>query len=529
MTICVTRSDTLRYHSDDMRSIEPLLDIATDLCANLAEEDRYQRLLVAVRRVVPCDASALLRLDGDALVPVAVDGILAEALGRRFRAADHPRLDVLLRANGPIRFTGSLLPDPFDGFLISGTDLAQVHACMGCPLRVEGKVIGVLTADALEPSAFDDVDERALAMFAGLAGAAMRTAHLIETLEGTAARQGLVARQLLKDARQRGGEILGSSAAIRGLRQEVAMVGRSDLTVLITGETGVGKEVVAHALHAASSRRDAPMIHVNCAALPESVAESELFGHVRGAFTGAVEHRAGKFEVADGGTLFLDEVGELPLALQPKLLRALQSGEIQRVGADRALRADVRILAATNRDLAAEVRAGRFRADLYHRLSVYPLHVPPLRERREDVPILAGYFLDAAGLRLGVRRLRLARAAAAALLAYDWPGNVRELEHLLLRAALRAGRPDDDAVIGVDHLGLAEPAVLAPPAGVDPPAAPSVVVPLRDAVDDYTRRLIRQTLVESGGSWAGAARQLGTPRANLHRVGMRLGLKGPRR
>lgn len=529
MTNPVAITDTHRYHSDDMHSIEPLLDIATDLCGNLAAEDRYQRLLAAVRRVVPCDASALLRLDGGGLVPVAVDGIRAEVLGRRFLAADHPRLDALLRAEGPIRFAGSRMPDPFDGLLMSGSDLAEVHACIGCPLRVEGKVIGVLTADALDPRAFDEVDDKALAMFAGLAGAAMRTARLIEALEGTAAHQGLVARHLSRDARQRGGEILGASEAIRQLRHEVAMVGPSDLTVLITGETGVGKEVVAHALHHASPRRDAPMIHVNCAALPESVAESELFGHVRGAFTGAVEHRAGKFEVADGGTLFLDEVGELPPALQPKLLRALQGGEIQRVGADRTLRVDVRVLAATNRDLAAEVRAGRFRADLYHRLSVYPLHVPPLRGHREDVPLLAGYFLDAAGLRLGVRHLRLGTAAAAALVAYDWPGNVRELEHLLLRAALRAGR-QDATVIEPAHLSLTGTAEFTSAAlGAGSRSAPRTALPLRDAVDEYTRRLIQQTLEESSGSWAEAARRLGTPRANLHRVGVRLGLKGRER
>ena len=177
---------------------------------------------------------------------------------------------------------------------------------------------------------------------------------------------------------------------------------------------------------------------MNCAALPESIAESELFGHVPGAFTGAARDRAGKFEVADGGTLFLDEVGELPLTLQPKLLRALQSGEIQRVGSDRVHRVDVRVVAATNRDLAREVERGRFRADLYHRLAVFPLRVPPLRERREDIPLLAAHFADAARRRLGLGPVRLSDAVRARLVAADWPGNVRELENVVSRAVLRA-------------------------------------------------------------------------------------------
>jgi anaerobic nitric oxide reductase transcription regulator len=190
--------------------------------------------------------------------------------------------------------------------------------------------------------------------------------------------------------------MVGASPALQRLLEETAMVAGSEMTVLITGETGVGKERVAQQLHELSRRREEALIHVNCAALPESIAESELFGHVAGAFTGAARDRAGKFEVADGGTLFLDEIGELPLTLQPKLLRALQSGEIQRVGSDRVHRVNVRVVAATNRDLQREVERGRFRADLYHRLAVFPLRVPPLRERREDVPLLAAHFADLA-------------------------------------------------------------------------------------------------------------------------------------
>jgi len=187
-------------------------------------------------------------------------------------------------------------------------------------------------------------------------------------------------------------EMIGDSMPIRELKQEILTVANSQLAVLIHGETGVGKELVAQALHAMSSRASLPLVVINCAALPDQLIESELFGHVKGAFSGAERDRQGKFELADGGTLFLDEVGELSASAQAKLLRVLQSGQVQRVGSDREHRVDVRIVAASNRDLSAEVKEGRFRADLYHRLCAYPLHIPPLRERGDDVVLLAGYF-----------------------------------------------------------------------------------------------------------------------------------------
>ena len=218
--------------------------------------------------------------------------------------------------------------------------------------------------------------------------------------------------------------MIGQSKAHKRLVEEIKLVGGSDLTVLITGETGVGKELVAQAIHAASSRADKPLISLNCAALPETLVESELFGHVRGAFTGALNERRGKFELANGGTLFLDEVGELSLTVQAKLLRVLQSGQLQRLGSDKEHQVDVRLIAATNRDLAEEVRNGRYRADFYHRLSVYPLQVPALRERGRDVLLLAGFFLEQNRSRMGLGSLRLTTDAQAALLAYSWPGNV---------------------------------------------------------------------------------------------------------
>lgn len=509
-----------------------LVDIATDLCAHLAAPDRYDRVVAAVHRVVPCDATALLRLDAGVLVPVASSGLVPDVLGRRFVPADHPRLDRILSAHGPVRFSDAALPDPFDGLMAAGADcLERVHACMGCALRVDGRIVGALTVDALDPRAFDRVADEDLSLFAALAGAAMRTAGLIEAIEHLATRRGLVAAQLQREAQQReGGEFLGRGPTAHHVRDEIALLAGSDLTVLITGETGVGKEVVARAIHGQSARSQKALIHINCAALPESIAESELFGHVRGAFTGANEARPGKFEVADGGTLLLDEIGELPLSLQPKLLRALQFGEIQRVGSDRPLRVDVRVLAATNRDLVEEVRAGRFRADLYHRLAVYPLHVPPLREHPEDVDMLAGHFLDAARLRLGLGPVRLTSAARSALGTCDWPGNVRELQHVLLRAALRASGGRRHAAVTIDVADLDLPgANTGPRTGELPPPAPATLLApgqsLHDVTEAFQRRVLEQMLDATHGNWAEAARRLGMDRGNLHRLGTRLGLR----
>jgi len=509
-------------------AIAALLEIARDLTASLGARDRYDRLLAAIRRVVPYDAACLLRLEGDDLVPIAGHGLIRDALARRYPRRDHPRLDAILRSPEPVRFpTDSPLPDPFDGLLEEDPHaLEHIHACLGCALTEGGEVVGALTADALEPNAFDSLDTRLLATLGALAGAALRTTALIEALERRVEQRGRVARELQRHAIETSGDMIGASPALHRLLEEVAVVAASDLTVLVTGETGVGKERVAHQVHDLSPRRDEALIHVNCAALPESIAESELFGHVAGAFTGAVRDRAGKFEVADGGTLFLDEVGELPLTLQPKLLRALQSGEIQRVGSDRVHRVNVRVVAATNRDLEREVARGRFRADLYHRLAVFPLRVPPLRERREDVSLLAAHFADAARRRLGLGPVRLAEPVRARLAAADWPGNVRELENVVSRAVLRAaagveaGAP---VVVEPRHVDVVS-AGPAPPLP-DAPAEATTGRRLAERVREYQRRQVEGAVERNGGNWAAAARELGLHRSNLHHLARRLGLR----
>ncbi len=519
-----------------LHALVPLVD---DLSRELAEGERYRRLLEAVRGLLPCDATALLKLEGDYLVPLAVDGLSSDTLGRRFRVSEHPRFRHLLEADEPTHFpVDSDLPDPYDGLVEGVEGKLEVHDCLGCALYVQEKPWGLLTLDALDAGRFSQADLDALQAFAILAAATVNVADRIQRLSVRAEDEHQRA-EFFRAAAQTGPRpVLGHSSVLKRLLEEVKMVGASDLTVLVTGETGVGKELIAQALHAASSRASRPLISLNCAALPEALVESELFGHVRGAFSGAVGDRQGKFELADGGTLFLDEVGELPLAVQAKLLRVLQSGQLQRLGSDRDHHVDVRLIAATNRDLAEEVRKGRFRADFYHRLSVYPLKVPPLRERGRDVLLLSGSFLEENRSRLGLNTLRLSTDAQAALLAYSWPGNVRELEHLISRSALKAlsrqaKRPniltltaaDLDLGVNVSARAEAEISLLVASPAPDLEAGASEGVDLRLAVEEYQRGLITASLVRHHDNWSSAARELGLDRANLVRLAKRLGLR----
>ena len=254
------------------------------------------------------------------------------------------------------------------------------------------------------------------------------------------------------------GEILGQSRAWRHLVRQIEIIAPTEATVLISGETGTGKELIARELHRRSRRKDKPLVRVNCACIPSELYESEFFGHVRGAFTGAIRDRVGRFEAAAGGTLFLDEIGEIPLELQSKLLRVLQEKAYERVGEDRTRRADVRIIAATNRDLQKEVAAGRFRSDLFYRLNIFPMKAAPLRDRNEDIPLLAAHFIDLAVEELRCKRPRLTDAGIKALQDYDWPGNVRELRNVIERTAILA---EGEALVFElpvtrDHPGSAE-------------------------------------------------------------------------
>ncbi len=316
----------------------------------------------------------------------------------------------------------------------------QISCFAGQPLIFRGEVLGVLGLFCRRTPTAEAV--RWLRTFADSAATAIANARAFEEIEQLR-RQLELERDYLREEVQKVHPvdgIIGTSPAIQRVLSQLAVVAPTDASVLIEGESGTGKELLASALHARSQRHARPLVRVNCASIPAELFESEFFGHLRGAFTGASRERAGRFLIADGGSLFLDEVGEIPLPLQGKLLRALQEGSFSPVGADRNVTVDVRVIAATNRDLEAEVEAGRFRRDLYYRLCVFPLRVPSLRERPEDIPLLASHFLERLRLRQGGPLLQLRRSDAARLQAYSWPGNVRELQNVIERSAILAGR-----------------------------------------------------------------------------------------
>jgi formate hydrogenlyase transcriptional activator len=308
-------------------------------------------------------------------------------------------------------------------------------------------------------------------------------------------------------------EIIGNSPALEFALAEVERVAPTDSTVLVLGETGTGKELIARAIHNISSRCGRPFVKLNCSAIPFDLLESELFGHEKGAFTGAVAQKIGRFEMADTGTLFLDEIGDLPLALQPKLLRVLQEQEFERLGSGRTHRINVRLVAATHRDLAEMVARKEFRSDLYYRLNVFPIVLPPLRERREDIPQLASHFVEMFARRMGKRIDHIPQDILDAFVSYAWPGNVRELQNLIERAVIRS----NDGV-------LPNPLPDKHPATVTP------ATPSQDKFADSTRALILRALSATGwviGGPAGAAAQLGLKRTTLIAKMKKLGISRP--
>jgi len=316
-------------------------------------------------------------------------------------------------------------------------------------------------------------------------------------------------------------EIVGASPGLVRVLDGVRRVAPTDASVLITGETGTGKELVARAVHSASKRRDKPLIKVNCAALPAGLVESELFGHEKGAFSGAVARRIGRFELANRGTIFLDEVGEIPPAVQVKLLRVLQEGEFERVGGSDTQKVSVRVIAATNRDLAAEIAAEKFRSDLFYRLGVFPLHVPPLRERAADIPLLASYFVTTIAAAMGRHITDIDGASVDRLARYAWPGNIRELRNVLERAVILT----EGQTLRIEETELRAPGPCRPADSAVPPAGATVTLrTLADAEREHIRAVLKHTGGAIGGT-GGAAKVLGVPPSTLRSRMERLGIQ----
>jgi transcriptional regulator with GAF, ATPase, and Fis domain len=450
------------------------------------------------------------------LVWGARDDGLREAAPREARDAvalpPGDALAAVLAAGAPVRFDARTPP--------AGRAAGERARALGVHLAVPlpptaTHVGGLLLGARTDGRPYTRDDERLLETLAAQTSVALENARAweeVRRLEQRLAAENLYLREEVQLAREVTG-VVGESPGLRGVLAHVAQVAPTDATILVAGETGTGKELVVHAIHAASRRHDRTLVKIACAALPEQLLESELFGHERGAFTGAVGRKAGRFEVADGGTIFFDDVDTLPLGVQAKLLRALQEGEVQRLGSNELRRVDVRVVAATNRDLLAEVRAGRFREDLYYRLNVVPIRIPPLRERVEDIPLLVEHFVHQDGPRLGRSVRAVSAETIEALRAYPWPGNVRELRNVIQRALVLCRE---------DVLRLPGPLETAP-AAAEAGSLPAAA--LAEQVRELKLRLIRSALDASGGNQRVAAERLGMHRQSLTRMIRDLGLQ----
>jgi Nif-specific regulatory protein len=393
---------------------------------------------------------------------------------------------------------------------------AHLETCLWVPMHFGDEVGGALFFGKHEPLWYDSVDVEVATVIAGAMVLAIQHQRLAEEQRQLALveRRARTLEQSLKSARRelhhRYGfdQILGRSPVLREALGRAAQVARTEATVLITGESGTGKELVARAIHYASPRADGPFVAVNCAALPDTLLESELFGHERGAFTGADRQKPGRFELAAGGTLFLDEVGDLSAAVQVKLLRVLQEREYQRVGGTATLKADIRLITATNRDLTAEMASGRFRADLFYRLSVFDVHLPALRDRGDDVLLLADSFIRSLAANMGIGDVTLSRDAREVLRHHPWPGNIRELQNAIERALITC----EGTLVTAAHLAITPSAERAAPPAVAAPPPEDVA----GSLDDIERNAILDALARTHGHKSRAAELLGLTRFQLY-------------
>jgi formate hydrogenlyase transcriptional activator len=506
-----------------------LLEISEAANSQIEIAAVLEAVVEGLEPAIHIDALAVTTVHGDHLVPHAV---YIRGVERRQGDSFADTLERWMRLSG-----GEAVSKPPGGLPLAGTgteyvgqagrawiceDLAQgtrfpedsrllaagIRSYVRVPLRVRDQFVGSLAFSRGTPGPFPSQEVDVFEALARPIAAAMANALAFEEIARLNARlhaENLALRQEI-DERSMFEEIIGSSPALRETLSLVDKVAGTDTTVLITGETGTGKELVARAIHRRSGRAHRALVAVNCAALPPSLIASELFGHEKGAFTGALQRRAGRFELAAGGSIFLDEVGELTPEVQASLLRVLQEGTFERVGGGQPIATDARVIAATNRDLSAAVADGTFRSDLFYRLNVFPIAMPALRQRKEDIPILVEYFAARYAPRFGKRFQSIEKSSMDRILAYSWPGNVRELQNVMERAAILSEG---------DVLRIDEP-LLASAGG--PPAAPAGVVPLPDSLREAERRRIEEALAQSAGRVSGAkgaATLLGLPSTTL--------------
>ncbi len=506
--------ERLERSSERLRLV---LEVGSAVLANLDLEELLRAISANVRRVLRCDVASVVLLDADG--SRARLHVLDFPEGRGFvkEGAEIPvrraEIDELLLSGRPRELEVDREGSP-------GSEAARAEGIRHgwtFPLVSRGRALGFFTVGRRDEARFDAGEVDLLALVAGQVATALDNAlayHEIAGLKDQLAREKLYLEDEIR-SEMSFDEIVGRSEALRRVLRQVETVAPTDSTVLIHGETGSGKELVARAIHERSARAGRTFVKLNCAAIPSGLLESELFGHQKGAYTGAISDRVGRFELASGGTVFLDEIGEVPLELQPKLLRILQEREFERLGSSRTLRTDARLIAATNRDLEAMVEGGTFRADLFYRLNVFPIHVPPLRERPEDIPLLVRHFVQQLGRKTKKKVETIPSETMSALLRYDWPGNIRELQNLLERALILSTGP----VLQVPLDGLKSRS------GAPPAVATRT---LREAEREHVLAVLESTGWVLGGP-NGAAARLGLNRSTLQFRLKRLGLVRPDR
>ncbi len=494
----ITRS-TVRLQREE----NALLKISTTINSIRSLTELQTRLLESIHEVLPAENEAILLADSGREAFASVRG------WNKLTGPDDSVKPSRTITNQVLREGVALLSnDIFENQSIAAAPsliASRICSVLCVPLMVFERPLGVVYLDTSDPaSRFDEGHLQLLTAIAGIAAVAFANARHVEWLEDE--------NQRLQEQSKIEHKMVGQSAAMRAVYEFIAKVAPADTTVLIRGESGTGKELAAHAIHLNSSRSAKPFLAINCATLTETLLESELFGHEKGAFTGAIAQKRGKLEIADGGTVFMDEVGELTPLIQAKLLRVLQAREFERLGGTRPIRVDVRILAATNQNLEESIKAKKFREDLYYRLNVVSVVMPPLRSRREDIPLLANYFVSAYSKKCKRRVLGISPEARSSLQAYDWPGNVRELENAVERAVVLGSTE----LITVDDLpeALLETGL--------PSLSPAGYY---EAIKEAKKRLIIKALEESQGNYTAAAKQLGVHPNNLHRLVRNLDLK----